>query len=271
MKKFIFPLVLAFAATLCFSSCSEDDKDEPSITPKSLSLTAGQTETLTYSGGSCTWTSDEPLIASVGTTTGKVTAERVGTTLIRANEATCEVTVEPQYTAIVEPLMNWNASQNSVISTMSKSYTEYELLQQTSTQISYYDPTANRKVFMYIYLFENNKMTASSFATMGSNNSDYMTEYLIERYVPIDVDEENAMVYCMSIDQKTLVLIQYTVMEGEIISMAMYMPTDELSKSAPITKSEMLKHFCLEEDATISEADRIGVQKNVEKFKENMK
>lgn len=271
MKKFIFPLAVAFAATLCFSSCSEDEKDEPTITPKSLSLTAGQTETLTYSGGQCTWTSDEPLIATVGTSTGKVTAERIGTTLIRANEATCEVTVEPQYTAIVEPLMDWNASQNSIISKMSKSYAGYELFEQTSNLLSYYDSNNSQIVFMYLYSFENSKMTASSFAFLGENNTDYMTSFLGERYVAVSVDEENAMVYCLSIDQRTLVAIQYTTMQGEIVGIVMYMPSDDLSKSAPIAKTEMLKHFGIEEDVVISEANKKEVQKYIEIFKEDMK
>lgn len=75
-----------------------------SLTPSSLNMAIGDQETITYNltpynaNSSVTWKSSSPSIASVGTTSGKVTAKAVGTATITATtdnniSATCTVVV----------------------------------------------------------------------------------------------------------------------------------------------------------------------------------
>lgn len=74
--------------------------------------------TLSYGGGECTWSSDQPLIAEVDNN-GNVTANRVGITNIKANGDICKVTVNPNYTTYEEPYLKFGASMNEVKNAMS--------------------------------------------------------------------------------------------------------------------------------------------------------
>ena len=186
--------MLILATCIGFSSCSEEDEPQIAKLNKStLTLYAGSSEKLSYTGGSCSWSSDAPLIASVNNN-GVVEANRVGTTTIRANNANCRVTVKPQYTMYTEPRMNWNASMATVKSLMSG----YNLSESSSSRLTY-DGKGN--VFAYTYSFENGKLSGSAMGIYLSN-ADYIGNFIAERYVPVASDSN--YVYFVSLDNKTM-------------------------------------------------------------------
>lgn len=207
--------MLILATCIVFSSCSEEDEPQtPKLNKSTLTLYAGSSEKLSYSGGSCSWSSDAPLIASV-TNSGLVEANRVGSTTIRANNATCKVTVKPQFTMYTEPYMSWNASMSTVKNFMSG----YNLSKSSSSSLTY-DGRGN--VFAYTYSFENGKLSGSAMGIYLSN-ADNIGYFIAERYVPVDSDSN--YIYFVSLDNKTMGAIGV-----ESFVLVAYMPR-ESSKS----------------------------------------
>lgn len=201
-------------------SCSGDE-DEPVVntTPRlnktSISLYPGNTEKLIYSGGnSCTWASKQPLIASVSS--GLVTAHKVGSTTITANNLVCSVKVLPKYTMYTEPSINWGSSKTSIKSKMSN----YDLYKETTTQLAY---KSDGMAFAYIYTFENDKLTGSSMGIYLSKATS-LVDFIGERYIFVEEDDET--LYFMSIDNKTAGGIYFSSSYATVI----YLPVSE-SKS----------------------------------------
>lgn len=193
MKK-MFSLMLILASCVCITSCNNDeDEPVPTISKSSVTMNVGESVKLTYSGKDCTWSSENPVIASVSSQ-GVVTANLVGETKVRANNLYCKVTVAPKYTMYVEPYTGWGATQSVVKSKMSG----YSLYDSSSTDMTY---EGKGNVFAYMYSFENGKLSGSSMAIFN-NNATYLSDFILERYIPIDYDD--SAVYFMSSDEKTI-------------------------------------------------------------------
>lgn len=196
MKKNLF-IALTLVLSMFVYSCS-DDKNEPqspspsTLNKNNLSLLTGETERLIYSGDNATWASSEPLIASVNSS-GVVTANRIGTAIIRANITGCTVNVRPRYTMYKEPVRSWGCSQSEVANKMSG----YELYQSSATQLTY---KSTDKVFAYIYTFTNDKLTGSSMG-IYLRNATNLVDFINERYV--FTEEDTDALYLLSIDKKT--------------------------------------------------------------------
>lgn len=191
MKTKIFSLVLLLVAFVGITSCGDDEVGTPALNRTNITLYVGETATLKYSGGRCTWTSDNPLVASVEA--GVVRGEHVGTTIIHANDLTCAVTVKPSYTSVFEPCMKWGANQSEVQQYMSG----YTLYSSTDSQQAYEGKWGVRE---YLYSFENGGLSESLFVTNVSVDLIY---YLAERYVVLDSSADNSVVYMATIDLKT--------------------------------------------------------------------
>lgn len=167
-------LLLAACVCLSLSSCNKDEAEpEPTLDKTSITLYVDETSQLKYSGKECIWSSENSLIASVKD--GLVKGEHVGSTIIRANNLTCQVTVKPKYTGVYEPYIVWGASQSSVKSYM----TGYTLKESSSTKLTY-----NGKGFVnaYQYTFENGKLKGSSILLPLSYSTTFL-EFLAERYL----------------------------------------------------------------------------------------
>ncbi len=199
MKKLLGIMLLCATMVLSFSSCSKDDENlVPTLNKTSLTLYVEETATLTYSGGKCTWSSDNSLIASVEN--GVVTAKRVGETIIRANDLYCKVTVKPRYTRYEEPYMGWGQSK-SVVKSHISGY-GYEI-DESTTMLSY---KVNSKT-SYGYSFENGGLTISMILTTSLSEASYLIDFCTERYVGVTaLDDENYAF--LTPDKKTMVLIQ---------------------------------------------------------------
>ncbi len=197
MKK-LFGIMLLWATCVCMlSSCSEDKEViQPTLSKTELTLYVDQTATLSYSGGKCTWSSDNALVASVNN--GVVTAKHVGETIIRANGTSCKVTVKARYTKYQEPYVLWGNS----ISQVKNHMRDYELLESSSTTLGY---RGKGDVIAYIYMFENGILQSSAFATPLTESS-YLLNFLTERYVPLTKD--GTIYYFCSPDKKSAVTLQ---------------------------------------------------------------
>ena len=202
MKKISFLLMCLFA--ILTASCSkEDEPAQEKLDTKNIQFYIEDTRTITLENatGSVVWKSDNPLIASVVANGNKctITAEHVGTTIIKANNHICEVKVLPKYTFFKEPYFKFGGSMSDV-----KKYMSWASLKEsTSTSLGYFYDDLNTA---YLYTFENGALDISSFATTLSNASDVI-DYLLERYIP--VTEIDTYTYgCLNPEKTMLVVIQ---------------------------------------------------------------
>lgn len=209
-------MLLCVACVLVFSSCSKDDNEIiPSLNKKEITLYTEETAYLTYSGGECVWGSDNPLIASVKE--GTVTANLVGETLIHANDATCKVIVKPRFTKYYEPYIKFGEDKSKVEQYMSG----YEISKNENNQLAY---NGENGILYYLYTFENGKLNASGFATKLSE-SDYLIDFITERYIPIS--QEGTTFMFVSPDAQIGVALQITI---SYIAVA-YVPVPDNSRS----------------------------------------
>ncbi len=183
MKKHFFTLVPIAVMLLFIISCSKDDDGGAAsgLNRTDITLYASEEFKLTYSGGSCVWSSDNDLIAKVEN--GVVTAKHVGTTLIHANNSTCQVTVIPRYMTYTEPCLLWGASKSKVINFMAS----YTLRGEETNSLVY---EGKGKVRAYAYIFENGGLKASGLFITLLNSVD-LADFLLERYVVLDMKEES--------------------------------------------------------------------------------
>lgn len=216
MKTKMISLMLMIAAFVCVTSCStDDDTQKPTLNKTSITLNVDETFTLVYSGEGCAWTSDDPLIASVKD--GIVKGEHVGTTIIHANDLTCEVTVKPQYTGVFEPCMQWGKN----LSEIQKYMSGYTLRSSSNTSLTY---EGKGDIIAYTYSFDNEKLSSSAFLVELSYVS-FLTDYLLERYVVFDVDQNNYRVYMVTTDLKTMIAMEIATYGAMVV----YLPVPEQS------------------------------------------
>lgn len=236
MKKVISILLSLSAMIISFYSCSKDDNEQkPSLDRTEVTLYVEESISLNYSGENCVWSSDNPLIASVED--GFVTANFVGETVIRANEASCKVTVAPRYTKYHEPYLIWNTEKAKVKQYM-RNYEEINI--DNNDQLAY---LGKGTVLMYLYLFENDKLAASSFTT-DISDGDYLIDYLFERF--ISVSNEGTTFYFISPDKNIAVALQINTS----YLIVAYAPTDQKTKSITESK-EILSKINKEMDSLI--------------------
>lgn len=223
MKTKLFSLQLILAAFLCVTSCSKDDDGEPipaTLDKTSISLYVDETSTLTYSGENCNWSSDNTLVATVEN--GIVTAKHVGTTTIHANNLSCIVSVKPKYTMYDEPYMNWGAN----IAEVKKKMSGYTLASEKDDMLVY---LGKGKVNAYLYRFDNNALQ-QSVMQITLLNSINLTDFLLERYWPVDLSENGGSLkaYMGSVDLKTYVLCNVRT-DGVLV---MYVDSKSLKTSS---------------------------------------
>ena len=210
MKQSLFMWMLIIASAFSLSSCSSDD-DDSGLSQKEIILKVGQSMTLSYGGGECTWSSDQPLIAEVDNN-GNVTANRVGITNIKANGDICKVTVNPNYTTYEEPYLKFGASMNEVKNAMSG----YTLSSKTDANTLVY--IGKNVIDYYDYMFKNNGLYAVILATdifKGAETS----KFLAERYIVVSIDENQNKILLASIDMEIGVMVQINDKTGAILIM----------------------------------------------------
>ena len=234
MRKLFFILCMAICS-VCLTSCGGGDDNGPSgsisnptLNKSSITLYVDETSTLTYSGGDCTWKSENALVASVAN--GVVTGKHVGETTIYANSLACKVTVKPRYTSFTEPYMGWGASQATVKSYMS-GYTLYSS-STTQPQLLY---NGKGNVYKYAYSFTDGVLSSSGFYAYPTYMQ-LLSDYLSERYVVYKVDDTKNIIYFLSIDGKYM--IAYTLTSSSNYLMVIYVPVSSSSTSSKSTSED---------------------------------
>ncbi len=221
MKK----ILSLFTILSCFilASCGGDD-DEPDYKYQDVSLNCKATYTIP-NAGDVVWTSSNEYIASVAGNV--VTAERVGEAVISSNKGSFKVTVNATSHVFNEPCIQWGASKSTVKSFM-KNVSPSE---ETSTSLTYKGTGAQ---VVTTYSFESNGLKSSGVGLDGDYiNSDALVTYMLERYIPIKVDEEDYSFYFCTPDKKTGILMSLRVSGRTIIYLIVYVPLND-SKSRSI-------------------------------------
>lgn len=222
-----FTLLLS-AMSLLFISCSDN---EDKLSQKTLYLISGQSTKLIYDGD-CTWKSDEPMIAEVDDF-GKVTANRVGKTTIWANDESCEVEVTPRYKTYMEPCMDWGASESEVTDFMNG----YRNLGENGNTLGFSDQDNE---IVYMYVFENNSLSSSAIGAKFLSKGEEITNFLLERYVPISIDDSSYIVYMTNIDKTIGVVVSINASSG--LMMVLYTPFSNDNIDTRTTFTELNRH-----------------------------
>ncbi|MCC8088871.1 MAG: Ig-like domain-containing protein [Rikenellaceae bacterium] len=187
--------LLTFLFLLLVVSCKKDDKEpdipvvsDPKLNHTSYSLKVPNTVQLTLTEGTIEnlkWSSDDNFVATVSDN-GLVTAQHVGTTIIRANELSCKITVSAQYAYYIELVTDWGMSVEDIMVPYKTPY-DYEI-------------DGN---FMYLYYYMNNQYAPSlrfgfyynelwiSSILFDINYEENLWEFINERYKCIILPEDS--------------------------------------------------------------------------------
>ncbi|MDE6007379.1 MAG: hypothetical protein K2G67_07485 [Muribaculaceae bacterium] len=221
MKK----ILTLFAILSCFilPSCGGDD-DEPDYKYQDVVLNCNATYEIP-NAGDVEWSSSNEFIASV--TGNIVTAERVGEVIISSSRGSFKLTVNATSHVFNEPCIQWGASKSTVKSFM-KNATPYE---ETSTSLNYKGTGAQ---LLTSYSFESDKLKSSGVGLDGDYvNSDAIVTFMLERYIPLKVDQTNYSFYFCTPDEKTGILMSLRTSGRTIIYLIVYVPlTDSKSRSS---------------------------------------
>lgn len=107
----------------------------------------------------------------------------------------------------MEPCIDWGASESEVTNFMNG----YENLGKDDNTLGFGDLDNE---IIYMYMFENNSLTASAIGANLISKGEEITDFLLERYVVIDVDESNYTAYMISIDKKIAVAVSFNASNG---------------------------------------------------------
>ncbi|MBR1551133.1 MAG: Ig-like domain-containing protein [Muribaculaceae bacterium] len=226
MKKLLIIFSLALAA-LAFVSCGSDKDGEPNYPNKTM--IAG--ETYTIPGKKATWTSDNPLIASV--TGSTVTANRVGETTIRNGSNSFRVTVNGKYNTYREPCLQWGATKSTVKGFMSG----YVLDSEKNDFLVYYGKSP---VSLIAYTLKNSGLVLSSLViSIGAVSMDELVAFMAERYIYVTQDEANNYFGFITADKKSIVYLQIETINSQLVYFISYAAASS-SNSAPASHLKRL-------------------------------
>ena len=205
MKKVNFALMsLAMIVSIALSSCSKDDDETPlTISQTTLTMAHGDTLTITANQKS-TFTTADPFVATV-TSDGKIEAKHVGQTIVTVTAGgqtkECAVTVKPTINLYKEPILDFDLTKDAI-----KAQETRPLEIESDTALVYSD----KKTYLMHYSFDAQTSKLKS-VTYGMPNISYaqssvLTDFLIERYQPIDMKENNCY-FINSADPNTASMI----------------------------------------------------------------
>lgn len=181
MKK-VFSLMLLFATLLTFMSCG-DEPDNTKLSKTDYSMFHGDTQVI--EGVNLTdivWDSENEFVATVGK--NAISGQYVGKTTVRsvAKKLAFTVEVKPVYNIYEEPCLRWGASRAYIKA-------KYGTPQSEDFNSVIYK-TANPNAPIMIFMFENDMLSSSGVVCKVSAASQ-LADFLLERYVPVEVDINN--------------------------------------------------------------------------------
>lgn len=237
MKTKLFLVAFTLMQVFVFASCSSSDDDDSTIvtSSKELSLSHEQTSQITCSASNVTYESENKFVATVSTS-GLVTANCIGQTYIKVNgKRAVKVTVNPVNTYFVEPLYDFNLTKANVKSKLGTPYNE------TDNGLAY--RSTSSRINAYAYLFdENNKLKASSMMVKSTYLSSLM-DFISERYLPLDYDEDTSTAYCVNGSSKETITMAVSVQVYNSSNIQVkYYPVD-LTKSKISVHKQIKSHY----------------------------
>jgi len=122
MKKTI--ILCLSILMIALTGCKKDKNSWGKLAEGAVTVEVGKTVQLnfTHDGNvNPQWASDDETVATVDNN-GLVTGVRVGTAYVSVNGLQCKVTVTDKYMNVVEPLQNWTATSEQVMTYMTKMY-----------------------------------------------------------------------------------------------------------------------------------------------------
>ncbi|MCH4183464.1 MAG: Ig-like domain-containing protein [Prevotella sp.] len=235
MKRFLFYVTAMVSLTL-FAACSKDDDGDLKITSsKNVELTSKSTSQIECSDSKATYSSENEYVATVSAT-GLITGKRIGETYIDVNgQKSVKVSVAPLYTQFIEPQLLFGATKDEVLD---KVGTNYSLSNDNGIVYT----TESDRMKGYIYLFKDGKVAAVAMVT-NSLYVDNLTDFLLERYEPATISEEDYTVLYINAltTEKATMLIGEQIYSPTIINV-FYMPyTHSGSRSVTNRDNEEIK------------------------------
>lgn len=113
MKKVVFLLAVVLSVIGC-----EKMGSKLQLNTTEVRMYALEEHTITSNGTNVSFRAENPFVASVNETTGKLEANHIGETKVKVladqGEATVKVTVIPKYNAIKDPYIKWGATLEEV-------------------------------------------------------------------------------------------------------------------------------------------------------------
>lgn len=233
-------------------SCSSDDDDSGQ---KNVTMKVGDTYTI-KSGSD--WSVDNDYVAKITGSTIKATL--VGEATVSNGTSSFKLTVDPKTILWDDPYMKWNASKAQVKSAMRK----YELMNENDDQLIYY---GKNRADYYGYNFQNGKLSTSMVLT--SYLEDEFVDFITERYILLDSNEETLIMYFTDYSMKYVVIAMFIDIDGVPYCVVGYGDASDTNSMAKTMKSEFvnLKPFIAER---IKNGDINVANSNIREVKANI-
>lgn len=233
-------------------SCSSDDDDSGQ---KNVTMKVGDTYTI-KSGSD--WSVDNDYVAEITGSTIKATL--VGEATVSNGTSSFKLTVDPKTILWDDPYMKWNASKAQVKSAMKK----YELMNENDDQLIYY---GKNKADYYGYNFQNGKLSTSMVLT--SYLEDEFVDFIKERYILIDSNDETQIIYFTDYSMKYVVIAMFIEIDNVDYCIVGYGDASDTNSMAKTMKSEFvnLKPFIAER---IKNGDINVANSNIREVKANI-
>ena len=225
MKKSIFFVLTAILLVAC-----EESSKNLQLSPSSVNLYYEETQQVQVLSetGSFEWSTANDFHATVSST-GKITAGHVGSTIITAKqgkkEGTCSVTIKPKYYLYDTPYFGWGETMTQVSNKLGTPY-------QTQANALVYVLSESDGIIA-MYMFTDGKLTSVGIL-LNVKNATTLTYYLVERYQPFSID--NGKYYfmnAMNFDDATLgLMMSYVSTSSMKAYQVIYAPANQ-QQNAP--------------------------------------
>lgn len=185
MKKIVLFMLVCLSVVSC-----KKDSSSPALALDNTSLELNYDKEHQFvakkgneniTAASVKWTSSDVTVGTIDGN-GLFKAKKIGKTVIKADDAQCEVTIAPYSNLCKEPIVDFTASMAVV-----KGKETRKLESETSTGLLYVGD--NLKIRNVMYIFENSKLNAA--AILMANTSAVVEEssnFFKERYTLLMVD-----------------------------------------------------------------------------------
>ena len=173
-------LAVLIVAIAVLVGCQKEE--ELKVNTEVVVLNSSDEHIITSNGTNVRFSSQNPFVASVNSTTGQVTGMHVGETFINVladeGEVSVRVTVEPRYNVLIDPYINWSATRNDIVNKLGKPYSS------STTQLIYQYGDANKgdSHIGTSYVLDDKGFLKNIMVVINSNNYASVILHLDERY-----------------------------------------------------------------------------------------